>query len=138
MCFRRRRMLAVKGIGFLSALVLAAVFVWAAAAKLARPDRTGAGFAALGLGTHRWLVRGVPIIELGTAVLLVAAPPAGGAIALVLLGAFSAVIARALGRGVKAPCSCFGAASGRPISRTDLLRNAALAALAIAALVAAS
>lgn len=125
-------------IGFLCALVLAAVFVWAAAAKLARPDRTGAGFAALGLGNQRWLVWGVPVAEVTTAVLLVAVPAAGGAIAFVLLVAFSAVIARALGRGATAPCSCFGAVSGRPISRGDLLRNAALAALAIVALVAAS
>jgi uncharacterized membrane protein YphA (DoxX/SURF4 family) len=128
----------VTGFGFVCAVVLAAVFVWAAAAKFARPAVTAAGFRTLGLPVPGGLAWAVPAAEVVTAVLLVAVPPVGGVVALVLLGAFSAVIARALRLGLTTPCGCFGATSAKPVSRADLVRNLLLACLALAALVAAS
>ena len=128
----------MEGFGFVCALVLAAVFVWAAAAKFARPNVTTEGFRSLRLPAPGGLAWGVPAAEVVTAVLLVAVPPAGGVVALVLLAAFSLVIARALRLGLTTPCGCFGATSAKPVSSRDLVRNGLLACLALAALVAAS
>lgn len=117
--------------GYACALVLAAVFVWAAAAKLARPAVTAAGFRALGVPRPAALARAVPVAELGTAVLLVAVPRVGGVVAVVVLAAFTVVIVRAIRQGLVTPCSCFGAVSARPVSKLDLVRNLMLAALAV-------
>ena len=121
-------------LGYLCALVLAAVFVWAAAAKLARPKGTAAGFSALGLPAAHALAWAVPAAELVTAVLLVAVPRVGGLIALTVLAVFTAVLARALRRGAAVGCPCFGAISTKPVSWRGVMRNLALAVLAAAAL----
>ena len=76
----------------------------------------------------------VPVLELLLAIALVAAPRAGGAVAVVLLSLFNAVLLRALRAGVTAGCACFGSSAARPLSTRDLWRNALLAALAVAAL----
>lgn len=123
-------------LGMAAACVLAVTFAWAGAAKLGRPAETAAGFAALGLGRPATLARAVPPVELTLAVVLLAAPAAGGAAALVLLAGFSAALARALRRGVEVPCACFGRAGGPPVSWVELARNALLAALAVLALAA--
>ena len=60
--------------------------------------------------------------------------PAGFALALVLLGAFSVVLVRALRRDVRVPCGCFGASSGPP-NAGHLLRNGVLAAAAAIGLI---
>ena len=124
----------MSSLGFGCALVLAAVFVWAAAAKVARPDRTAAGFAAFGLPGARALAWVVPAAELLTAFWLVALPRAGGVVALGLLAVFTGVIVAALRRGVSAGCSCFGSVSTKPVSSRDILRNVVLMALAGAAM----
>ena len=121
------------GFAYLCALLLAAAFVRAAAAKLARPEPTEAGFRALGLPRPDLLARGLPVVELVVAVLLVAVPRPGGVVAFVLLALFTVVLARAVRAGVSAGCTCFGAVSTEPVSRTDLLRNGLLAAAAVAA-----
>jgi uncharacterized membrane protein YphA (DoxX/SURF4 family) len=118
-----------------SALTLAVVFVWAASAKLARLGTTHRGFADLGLPAAGVLAPGVPAAELVTAALLVAVPRAGGIVALAVLAAFTAVVARAVLNGSTAGCTCFGTVSRRPVSATDLLRNALLGALALVAAV---
>ena len=120
-------------LGYLCALVLAAVFVRAAAAKLARPAQTAAGFGALGLPAAAVLAWAVPAAELVTAALLVAVPRPGGVVALVLLAVFTAVLAVAVRRDVATGCPCFGAASTKPVSWRDLARNVLLAGLAVAA-----
>jgi uncharacterized membrane protein YphA (DoxX/SURF4 family) len=122
--------------GYLCALVLAAVFVWAGAAKLARPTMTAAGFGALGLPAPGTFAVAVPVVELLLSVTLVAAPRAGSATALVLLAVFTAVLAHALRAGATSGCACFGTTATRPLSRRDLVRNAALAALALGGLLA--
>jgi len=121
------------GLGYLCALVLAAVFIWAAAAKLAHPPETKAGFTSLGLARPEVMAWLVPAVEILTAVLLVGAPRVGGFVALALLAAFSLVIARAIMRGVTTGCTCFGSVSSKPVSPTDLGRNCILAALALVA-----
>jgi uncharacterized membrane protein YphA (DoxX/SURF4 family) len=118
---------------YLWALLLAAVLVWAAAAKLARPEQTEAGFRALGLPRPHVLARAVPVVELGVAALLIAVPVVGGVSAFVLLGAFTIVLARAVRAGVSTGCTCFGVVSAEPVSRSDVLRNVLLAAAAVAA-----
>lgn len=121
------------GFAYLCALLLAAALVRAAAAKLARPGQTEVGFRALGLPRPALLARAVPVLELVVAALLVALPAQGGTVAFVLLAAFTVVLARAVNRGVSTGCTCFGAASAEPVSRSDLLRNGLLIAAAVAA-----
>jgi hypothetical protein len=125
-----------EGIGSAAAVVLAAVFLWAAAGKLARADAAVGALRALGLPAARWLARAVPAAELVLAAVLLAAPRAGGAGALVLLAAFSAVLLRAVRAGVIAPCACFGTAAADPVSSVELVRNALLGVLAAATLLA--
>lgn len=119
--------------GVLAGFVLAGVFVWAGAAKLARPQATATAFSALGVPVPNVAARAVPIVELTLAVALVAAPRVGGAVALVALVGFSLVLLRALGAGTSAGCNCFGRSRPEPVSRRDLLRNATLAGLALLA-----
>lgn len=111
----------------LLALILAA----SAGAKLPYPGRTRSSFEALGIPAAQFLAIAVPMAELTTAVALIAVPPVGGAFALVLLAAFSALLARQIARGSTTPCACFGQVRARPISRADLTRNGALMALAL-------
>lgn len=119
--------------GAAGAVVLAAVFVWSGAAKLARPVTTTEGFAALGVPAARFTARAVPVAELALAALLLAAPRVGGMVALAVLAGFSLMLLRALGAGTSAGCNCFARARAEPVSRRDLARNAALAALAVLA-----
>lgn len=123
-------------LGYACALLLAAVLVRAGAAKLARPAATAASFAALGLPAGPALARAVPFAELLTAAGLLAAPRIGAVVALVLLAAFSALLAGAVRAGTTAPCNCFGSARADPVSRVDLVRNGLLAVLAVASLAA--
>jgi uncharacterized membrane protein YphA (DoxX/SURF4 family) len=120
-----------------SALVLAAVFVWAAAAKATDRSATTASFRGLGLPVPSTLSVLVPIIETAVAVGLVAAPASAAWAAVILLVAFSVVVARAVASGVDVSCACFGsgpgAESGRAVSVVELVRNAGLAGLGIVA-----
>jgi hypothetical protein len=124
------------GSGYLAALVLAGAFVVAAAGKLVRPGATASAFTAFGIPQPHAVARLVPATELIVAVLLVAVPRPGGVVALALLGAFSAVLLRAVRAGITTPCRCFGAVREQPVSAVDLFRNAMLAALAVAAVAA--
>lgn len=123
-------------LGMAAAGVLAVTFAWAGAAKLGRPADAAAGFGALGLRRPEALAKGVPILELALAVALLAAPAAGAGVALVLLSGFTAVLVRALQRGVEVHCACFGSAGGPPLSWVELARNALLGGLAVLALTA--
>jgi len=123
-------------VGMVAAAVLAAIFAWAGAAKLSRPDDTAAGFRELGLGPAPALARIVPGVELILAVALLAAPRLGGAAVIVLLAGFSVVLIRALLTGVEVRCACFGQAGGPPLSAVDLVRNGLLGGLAGLALAA--
>jgi uncharacterized membrane protein YphA (DoxX/SURF4 family) len=121
------------GLGYAGAVLLAALFVRAGAAKLARPAATTASFVALGVPAAATTARAVPVVELAVAVALLTVPRAGAVAALGLLVPFTAVLARAVAAGTQAPCNCFGAAGADPVSSVDVARNVLLAALAVAA-----
>lgn len=122
------------GLGYACALLLAALFVWAGAAKLARPAATAAGFTALGVPAGATVARAMPFVELAVAATLLAAPRPGAIVAVLLLTVFSAFLARAVLSGIHAPCNCFGTARADPVSWADVARNAMLAGLAVAGL----
>lgn len=120
---------------WLAPVALAVVFAFAGGAKLADRDATAEGFRALGLGSAERRAVQVPVLELATAVLLVAAPIGGAIVALALLSAFTVALVRLLHAGSRAPCRCFGGVRTRPIAWIDVARNALLAALAVVTLV---
>ncbi len=120
--------------GYACACALALLLVLAAVPKALHPADTSTGFAALGVPAAAVLARVVPGVEVAVAWALIVWPRVGGVAALILLVTFSLFLARAVRRGVRAPCNCFGQTTGDPISAVDLLRNAVLAALAAAAL----
>jgi len=120
--------------------VLAAVMAAAAAGKLR--DLEGTRTAVIDLGVPS-KVSGVvtaalPLVEITAAVALLlplrAVMLAGAALALVLLAAFTVVIGRTLAAGRRPPCHCFGARSNAPLGLDAIVRNAALAALAVVVL----
>lgn len=122
-------------VGTVAAVVVGAALVLAGAAKLARPAWV---VDAAALGVPAWLARPVPVVELlvGAGLVTGVARRPLGLAAFVLLSAFSAVIARTLATGRRPVCACFGAWSARPIGGRSLVRNGALAALAVVAVLA--
>lgn len=118
--------------------VLSVVLGVAAVAKVR--DRRGTADAAVALGVperHGRAVAGVlPVVELAVAALLLVPDTArvGAAGAIVLLGAFTVAVARALSRGARPACHCFGQMSDEPIGPSTLVRNGVLLALAIVVL----
>jgi uncharacterized membrane protein YphA (DoxX/SURF4 family) len=120
--------------GMTAAALLAAVLAWAGAAKLQRGPATVDGFTALGMPQPRYLARGVPVVELVIAVLLIAVPLIGGALALVLLASFTALLVVRIRAGSEVPCACFGQPNAPPLSWTEVVRNGILAVLALLAL----
>jgi hypothetical protein len=133
-------MLAYAGLTCRSLLV--AVFVVAAGSKLGRRGFPEFVVSAGRLLPTRWSGRRRPVAatvlagEVAAAGLLVwpATVPAGFGLALGLSAAFAAGIAAAVRRGERAPCRCFGG-SAAPLGRTQLVRNVALAVVALAGLV---
>lgn len=121
-----------------AAIVLACVFGAAAVAKGRDQSSTAASFRGLRLPAPGLLAKVVPLVEVGVAVGMIVAPTTVAWPALVLLVAFSVVIARAVAAGSTVSCACFGggansAAEDRPVSTVELVRNAGLGALAIVA-----
>lgn len=120
-------------------LLLAGTFLLAGVTKLA--DLGGTRAAVLGFGVpERFaspLTALVPLAELAAAVLLIASATAaaGGGLALVLLIAFGAAIARSMARGEAPECHCFGQLHSAPGGPRTLVRNAGLAAVAVAVIV---
>ena len=74
----------------------------------------------------------VPLAELAVAVALIPSATASVAAvgALVLLAAFTALVAVAVVRGTEAECHCFGNVTSRPVGPGTLVRNAVLLAMA--------
>jgi peroxiredoxin len=117
-----------------SRLLLAGVFLLAAATKLA--DRRGSRAAMVGFGVPDrlapMLAVGLPVAELAVAVALMPAATArwGAVGALGLLVAFVAGIGVSLARGRAPDCHCFGQLHSAPAGPATLARNAALALVA--------
>jgi thiol-disulfide isomerase/thioredoxin len=120
--------------------MLSAVFLTACVAKLV--DRSGSRRSLIEFGFPSSAVPplsiGVPIAELmvAAALLPVASVRAGAAAALLLLAAFSITIATALARGRHVECRCFGQLTSGIVSWRTLARNAVLAVVALAVLLA--
>jgi hypothetical protein len=113
-----------------AALVAAAIFVFAAVAKLRSPASTRSAVAGFGLPTL--IAPLLAPIEFVTAGLLLVAPKFGGAIAALLLTAFTVVVIRALQRGVAVRCGCFGGTDQRPVGPDTVARNSFLLLLTVA------
>ena len=117
----------------IAAILVGAAFLIAGGAKIA------AGSAwpeqAAGLGAPRLVVPFVPWLEIlvGAALCAQLARPAVAGVAVVMLLAFSALLILRLSQGRHPPCACFGSWSAKPLGWTDLVRNAALLALAFVA-----
>ncbi len=126
--------MSAQGIGYASAVVLAAVFALAAVAKLRDLDATADGFEALGLPSPAVFAAVIPLAEVGIVALLLIVPAAGAIAALVTLAFFTTFLVGRLRAGVRAPCACFGSARALPLSGADVLRNVLLIGLALASL----
>ncbi|MFF0519442.1 MauE/DoxX family redox-associated membrane protein [Actinomadura nitritigenes] len=124
-------------------VLLALVFVASAAGKL-RGRGAYARFTAatarlvprpVAAIATRWIAAAVVGAEAAVVVLLLlpVTAAAGFALAAVLLAAFTAAIVRALARGDRAPCACFGDAD-TPLGPRQVVRNLSLATAALAGL----
>ena len=118
-----------------AALVLAAVFAWAAVVKLLEPDRWRKDLLVYRLGrplrAAGWLI--LPWLEVAVpAALLIGHPRMAALLAAGLMGVFSVAILRAriLVGSDQLACGCFGGHATRDY-RLLLLRNALLAGLAV-------
>jgi uncharacterized membrane protein YphA (DoxX/SURF4 family) len=110
---------------------LAVMFATAAWTKLL--DRAGFRQSVIELGGPAALAPAVPVIELVVAAGLLLEPLARASAmgALVVLGVFTAAIARALAQGRRPTCNCFGQLSAAPIGAASLVRNLAFVAVAL-------
>lgn len=118
---------------YATAVVLAGIFAWAGAAKLADRRGTTATFAAFGLPAAGLLGTAVPVTELLLAVGLLTVPALAAYAALALLAAFTTFVVRAVRAGVDVGCGCFGTASAEPVSTVEVLRNVLLTGAAVVA-----
>lgn len=124
------------GLGYASAVTLALVLAAAAGTKARDGAATAASFAALGVPRPATTARVVPVVEAGTALVLLLTPALGGLVALTVLLFFTTFLVGRLRAGVRAPCSCFGARRRDSLSVANLVGNAFLLLLAVVALAA--
>jgi hypothetical protein len=115
-------------------LVLAAVFVVAAAGKLVARSRTVETLTQFGVpaSLRRPAAIALPLAELAIALALLPAAtavPAALAAAL-LLAIFTAAVVRVLARGEEVDCNCFGSVGSSRITRWTAARNIVLLAVA--------
>ncbi len=113
-------------LGRILALVLAAVFLWAAFGKLRDRPSTASQFRDLGLPRPAETVVVVAIAEIAVAGLLLVVPPWGAIAAFVLLIGFTTLLAGVVRSGRPVHCACFGALTDSPVSWRSLVRNAVL------------
>ena len=124
------------GIGYTAAVVVAALFAAAAAAKLRDLRATSVAFDRLGVPNPDVFARLVPLAELAVVILLLIVPAGGGLAALVTLAFFTTFLVGRLRAGVVAPCACFGAVAQAPLSGIEIARNVGLMVLSALALAA--
>lgn len=122
------------GVSWWPAAVVGAAFVWAGLGKLLDTGAWRRGSMALGVPKVAAAV--VPWWEIVLGASLVsgwlALPVRLGGIA--ALAVFSALLVAHLARGSRPPCACFGGRADRPLSWAAIVRNAALIAALIGAL----
>jgi thiol-disulfide isomerase/thioredoxin len=118
-----------------SKCLLSLIFIIAAIGKLA--DLPGSRRAVRGFGVPQGLAGAIgtalPVVELAVGLGLLFAPSGwwGAVGAAALLSGFALVIAANLLRGKTPDCHCFGQLHSAPAGRKTLLRNVALAGLAL-------
>ncbi len=118
----------------IASLVLGAAFVLAGASKIA------AGKAwpvqALDLGVPPAIALVVPWLELvvGAALLAQLVEPCTAVVAIVMLVAFTGLVAVRLAEGMRPVCACFGGWSAKPIGPATIARNAGLMVAGLLAL----
>lgn len=124
----------MNAVSLIASIALGAAFLVAGGSKLAAGPEWAA--QAHGLRAPTIAIPVLPWLELvvGAALVVQLAQPFAAIVALVLLIAFSALIGLRLREGEHPPCACFGAWSAKPIGATHLIRNGALAALGVLAL----
>ena len=113
-----------------ASVLLGAVFIVSGVTKIAAMQQWRA--QAADLGVTGLVVAGLPYAELAVGALLVAqiARRPVAIAAGVMLVAFSSLLAVRLSQGRRPPCACFGGLSSKPISWTNVARNAIFIALA--------
>jgi hypothetical protein len=118
-------------------LLLAAVFLVAAIAKLADRPGTTAALAAFGVPERltTFGAAALPLAELAVAAALLsdAGAEAGLLAAAALLTLFTGAMIATLARGQAPACNCFGSVGSRAIGRGTLIRNGVLLGIAILA-----
>jgi uncharacterized membrane protein YphA (DoxX/SURF4 family) len=114
-----------------ASLLLGAVFIFSGITKIAAMQQWRA--QAGGLGVPSVVVSVLPVVELAIGALLVAqiARRPVAVVAGVLVVAFTALLVVRLSQGRRPPCACFGVLSSKPISWTNVARNAVFIALAV-------
>jgi uncharacterized membrane protein YphA (DoxX/SURF4 family) len=115
-----------------ASVLLGAVFIVSGVTKVASPQLWRTQSSDLGVPSVAAAV--VPYAELAVGALLVAqlGRSAAAMAAAVMLLAFTALLIVRLSQGRRPPCACFGALSSKPISWTNVVRNAVFLALAVA------
>ena len=117
----------------MAGMILAVVFTVASVAKFRDPIGTQRSLNQMGLPVPHLLAVGVPLVEVLTAILLIADPRTGGPCAVALLVAFSTLVAGRLLAGQREGCGCFGSWSTGNLSWQTLARNAVLIAVGVVA-----
>ena len=126
-------------VALLACVSLATIFVVSGVAKLT--DRDGTREAVAGFGVPPSLVQPVALglapaeIVVAVLVLVPATAAAGLVLALGLLLAFTAAVVIALRAGRRPECHCFGRIGGADVSARTVVRNLALAGLAVVGIV---
>jgi hypothetical protein len=117
----------------IASVVVGVVFVVASITKLAKPGLWRAQSTDLGVP---WVVAaGVPYAEavVGAVLLSQWQRPVFAWSAVVMLAAFTALLAAKLAQGERPPCACFGSFTAAPIGPANVVRNLVLMAVAVAA-----
>lgn len=122
-------------VGTIAAVVVGLAFVAAGVFKLA--DGPAWPRQAADMGVSRPIALAVPYIEIAIGALLAVQvlEPWAAIAAIVMLVAFTVVIVLRLLDGSRPPCACFGSRSTRPLGAYHVLRNVALLALAVIAVI---
>jgi len=124
----------VRVVGVVASVVVGIAFLVAGASKVAAGRQWPA--TARAMGAPVFTIAFVPWVELAVGAALVAqlAVPYPAVAALVLLLAFTALIAVRLSGDERPACACFGAWSAEPVGSVHVIRNAVLMALAVLAM----
>lgn len=120
-------------VGTIAAVIVGVAFLVAGGSKIAARHAWPA--QARELGAPGIVVPVLPAAEIVLGAMLVAqvAVPVAGAVAALLLVAFTVLIGVRISQGKRPACACFGAWSSSPIGAGHVIRNVVLLVLAMTA-----